>query len=188
MYAFLKKPLRLARHGIFAAPLLFIGLTAALPAAADQAVTEYQVKAAFLYNFSRFVNWPDPLDNTFRLCVIGEDPFEGQLDGLIGKNIHDSILVVETHASTDTIQGCQVLFISGSLEQRLDRIFAAIEGQPVLTISDIASFTDVGGMIGLELANKKIRFEINIDVASQAGLSISSKLLSLAAVVRMEQR
>ena len=187
MCAFLKQLLGQARRAAFA-PLLVISLSAPLPATGDDAVTEYQVKAAFLYNFSRFVNWPGHLDNTFRLCVIGQDPFDGQLDGLIGKSVHDSIMVVEAHDSTDTVQDCQVLFISRSLEPRLDRIIAAVDGLPILTVSDIASFTDAGGMIGLGLANKKIRFEINTGAAGRAGLAISSKLLSLAAVVKMEPR
>jgi len=187
MFAFQRKLIRLAMRCAFAL-LLVTGLSMPLPAFADDAVTEYQVKAAFLYNFSRFVNWPGALDNTFRLCVIGQNPFENLLDGLIGKNVHDSIMVVETHDSTDTVHDCQVLFISRSLEPELDTIITAIDGLPILTVSDIASFTDAGGMIGLGIVNNKIRFEINTDAAGLAGLSISSKLLSLATVVRMEPR
>ena len=128
------------------------------------------------------------MDNTFRLCVIGQNPFDNLLDRLIGKSVHGSIMVVETHDSTDTVHDCQVLFISRSLEPRLDSIITAVDDLPILTVSDIASFTDAGGMIGLGIANNKIRFEINTDAAGRAGLSISSKLLSLATVVRMEPR
>ncbi len=155
--------------------------------AAEEVITEYQVKAAFLYNFSHFVSWPEPHENTFRLCVIGENLFGQSLDSLIGKPVNNSILVVEQHSSLEKIHDCQLVYISYSLESRLDMMLAELADRPILTVSDIDAFSDAGGMIELRLADNKVRFEINVSAADRAGLTISSKLLSLATRVKTGQ-
>jgi hypothetical protein len=164
---------------------LFLSCPAA--ATAEEVITEYQVKAAFLYNFSHFVSWPAPSENTFRLCVIGKNPFGKSLDSLIGKPVHNGILVVEQHSSLEKIHECQLVYISYSLKSRLDIMLAELADRPILTVSDIDSFTDAGGIIELRLSDNKVRFEINATAADKAGLSISSKLLSLATRVKTGQ-
>jgi hypothetical protein len=153
--------------------------------AEEQLVTEYRIKAAFLYNFSRFVSWPEEIRQTdrFTICVLGIDPFGNALDSLAGKAVHDSQLDILHLPGTDVAGECRVVFVSDSETDRIDSILAPLEDRPVLTVSDSAAFAEKGGMIGLRLANNKVRFDINIDAAQRAGLNISSKLLSLATIV-----
>ena len=186
MMNLLKHPAQNARTSILAL-LLACFLSYQAVAIAEDVITEYQVKAAFLYNFSHFVTWPASPGDRFRLCVVGDNPFGELLDALIGKTVNDSILVVEQHTSLDRIHGCQLAYISRSLESRVNRVLAELASQPILTVSDIESFTDAGGMIQLRLADHKVRFEINAAAANQAGLTISSKLLSLATRVKTGQ-
>lgn len=186
MTASLHPPAKRARLTALAVLLAWF-LSCPVVAAAEEVVTEYQVKAAFLYNFSHFVSWPAPPESTFRLCVIGENPFGQLLDSLIGKPVNNSILVVEQHSSLEKIHDCQLVYISYSLQPRLDMMLAELANHPILTVSDIESFTDAGGMIELRLSDNKVRFEINTSAAEHAGLSISSKLLSLATRVKKGQ-
>ncbi len=166
--------------------LLAVWLCCPVSVNADEHETEYQVKAAFLYNFAHFVSWPQPPGDHFRLCVIGNNPFGPHLDQLIGHVVHDSILVVDQHDSTGQIQDCQMAYISLSLEPHLRQVLAALAAYPILTISDIDAFTDAGGMIGLHLFDHGLRFDINKASAEAVGLSISSKLLSLSSRVSTE--
>ena len=147
---------------------------------ADEHATEFQVKAAFLYNIANFVSWPKPIGDRFRLCVIGSNPFGEQLDPLIGRSVHDSILVIDQHDSTDDLHDCHLAYISPSLQSNLAQVLAKLAGQPILTVSDIADFTDAGGMIELKMLDKHVRFDVNTEAANTADLSISSKLLSLS--------
>ena len=160
--------------------LLAAWLCCPVPVNADEHDTEYQVKAAFLYNFAQFVSWPQPLGDHFRLCVIGSNPFGLHLDQLIGQSVQDSILVVDQYDNVGHVQNCQMAYISPSLKQQLRQVLAGLAGYPILTISDIEAFTDAGGMIGLRLFDHGLRFDINHVSAEAVGLSISSKLLSLS--------
>ena len=89
---------------------------------ADEHATEFQVKAAFLYNIANFVSWPNPIGDRFRLCVIGSNPFAEQLDPLIGRSVHDSILVIDQHDSTDDLHDCHLAYISPSLQSNLAQV------------------------------------------------------------------
>jgi hypothetical protein len=143
--------------------------------------TEYRIKTAFLYNFSRFVVWPESVISArseFSLCTLGETLFEEQLDTLIGKTVHNKAIVVKHYSRLQEVLHCQLVFIGD--KQDLTRIFWTLQGQPVLTVSNIAGFTEKGGMIQFQLVENKIRFRINADAATSAGLTVSSKLLSLA--------
>jgi hypothetical protein len=175
--------------GPFATLLLLVTMCLASSplSAGDSRTNEYRIKAAFLYNFSRFVIWPQPPGNTFRLCIIGDSPFGDLLDSLTGKPVHESILVVEEHKRLETAHECQIAYISKSYKHRLSQVLAALHGRPVLTVSDIESFMARGGMIQLRLVDNRVRFDINTMAADDAGLSISSKLLSLATIVKAER-
>ncbi len=152
----------------------------------NAAQEEYQIKAAFLYNFARFTNWPLSDSGTFRLCILGSDPFNGYVDSLRDKPVHDQPLVVARIKQVSEAEHCQLLFISKSLSDQVEEIITALGRQPALTVSDIDNFIGRGGIIGFLVADNKIRFEINITEASKTGLSISSKLLSLATTVRTD--
>lgn len=153
----------------------------ALAVADDKQIPEYRVKSAFLYNFSRFVTWPETTlqDRTeFSLCVIGTDPFGTQLDKLTGKPVHDRTLVVQRLSSLTLLDDCQLVYIGKNTA--LSEALMIVREQPVLTVSEAADFIEQGGIIQFKLVHNKVRFRINLDAAKTAGLSISSKLLSLA--------
>jgi uncharacterized protein DUF4154 len=147
---------------------------------------EYQVKAGFLYNFVKFVDWPasafPPTGDTVIIGVIGDDPFGAILDQVLqGKTCcHDRKLVVRRFQRIDQIAECHVLFIASSEEPRLAEILRVLDGVSVLTVGEMERFVERGGMIGFQRADNKLRFEINTDAANRAGLTISSQLLKLA--------
>ena len=163
---------------------LLAALLLAVPALAmsDEAlISEYRVKAAFLYNFSRFVTWPETTlqDRTeFSLCVIGTDPFGAQLDKLAGKPVHNNTLVIKRLKSLTLADDCQLVYISEDTEPT--EVLLLVREKPVLTVSDAEDFIEQSGIIQFKLVQNRVRFRINMDAANSAGLSISSKLLSLA--------
>jgi len=170
-------------------PVVLAALLLCAPAftqADDQQVTEYRIKAAFLYNFSRFIEWPDETGESgqFTICVLGVDPFGTAIDNLAGKNVHGSTLDIRRLSTTAGMNDCRILYISKSESDRIGSILAPLQTRPVLTVSDTADFAEQGGIIRLKLVDKKVRFDINIDAAQRSGLNISSKLLSLATIVR----
>ena len=102
------------RHLVLAFALPALCLGSASTPAGDDSPTEYQIKTAFLYNFSRFSSWPAPIEDNFKLCVIGDNPFEDLIDSLIGRTVHNNILVVEHLSSMDLIHECHIAYISTS--------------------------------------------------------------------------
>ena len=171
---------------LLAAPLLLVTalLAASGTAGAEAAVPEYDVKAAFLYNFTKFVQWPPSAfhddRSSLRLCVLGEDPFGESLETVAEEAVDGRTLTVLRAGWMNDPAGCQILFISRSESQRLPEILAAVRGAPVLTVADVDGFLEKGGIINFILEGSKVRFEINQEGADQAGLKISSKLLRLA--------
>jgi len=146
--------------------------------------TEFRVKAAFIYNFARFVTWPDSSAMHFNLCALGNDPLVEQLDTLHDKTVHERELRILHLDSLENIDGCQLVYVGRSFMSRQYEVIARLRKQPVLTVSDFDGFTAGGGIIGLRLIDNKVRFEINTSAASTAGLSISSKLLTLSTTIR----
>lgn len=166
-------------------------LLACLPATAAAEVmpeTEYRVKTAFLYNFARFVTWPALPQDEFRLCVLGSTPLAAQMSTLLNKTVHQRPLMIRHLDSAAGIDACQMLYIGKSWQNRLREVLPALGTQPVLTVSEIDDFAEAGGMIGFLVIDNKVRFEINTDAAEQAGLTISSKLLTLATSIRARDR
>lgn len=170
-------------------PLLFaIALAASAPAAAPSPA-EYEVKAAFLFNFAKFVEWPeqsfpDP-SAPFRVCLLGDSPFTPQLERVLkDKTVHDRPLSVKRIQHAAEAAGCQMLFVAPSEGARLDAVLAAVKDAPVLTVGDVERFAQRGGMIGFTLESQKVRFNINPAPASASGLKISSQLLKLAKIVQ----
>jgi len=152
------------------------------------ASSEYQVKAAFLFHFAQFVDWPPEAfkdeDSPLTYCTIGEDPFHGALDAsLKGKTIGARPLRVQHFKQSQETHGCQVLFIGTTGKKAISEELANLKGNPVLTVGESEHFAQEGGMIGLLLQDNKVRFEINLSAAEHARLRISSQLLSLAKTV-----
>jgi len=152
-------------------------------------LTEYEVQAAFLYNFAKFVEWPPEVlkssGDTFTLCVTGADPFGNDLDDeLSGKMVRDKKLALKRIMQSKDISTCQVLFVSASEDNRLGALLSKINGLPVLTVSDMDRFIDRGGMIGFSMDDNRVRFSVNLAAADKAGLKISSQVLKLAKAVQ----
>jgi hypothetical protein len=150
---------------------------------------EYTVKAAFLFHFAQFVEWPaetfkDSAATPMTYCTMGDDPFHGALDqALIGKTVGNHPLRVEHLREFEKAHGCQVLFLGTGEKKRIGEALADISGLPVLTVGETEHFVQEGGIIGFCLEENKIRFEINLDAAGKAKLKISAKLLALAKTV-----
>lgn len=148
---------------------------------------EYAVKAAYLFNFARYAEWPPQTfagaDAALTVCVVGDNPFNGELEGLEGKAVAERPLVVRYLANTSRFNGCQILFISRSERPRLANLLRTLTGVPALTVSDIDDFAEAGGMIGLVESEQRIRFDINVDAVQRAGLKLSSQLLKLARII-----
>lgn len=163
-------------------------LFACSSALGQQRPSEYQVEAAYLYNFSRFVEWPAKGTNapgSFTICVLGEDPFGQALDATIaGEAIGNQRVIARRISSPQMSVDCQILFISSSEANRLNKIIEALNKSSVLTVSNIPQFSERRGMIQFVLEENRIRFEVNLTATQRAGLTLSSDLLKVATVVR----
>lgn len=150
--------------------------------------TEYQVKAAFLYNFSKFVEWPDKAfsNNTtsINICVLGRNPFGNSIDSISDKSVQGRTIQIIINPDSEHLNKCHILFISESEKGRLARIFNLLNYSSVLTVADLEGFASAGGMINLIMKDKKVSFEINLKAARKADLKISSQLLKLAVMVQ----
>lgn len=151
--------------------------------------TEYQVKAAYLYNFGRFIEWPAKgaaaKRDSFAICVLGRDPFGYVLDATVARETIDGMSVVAKRILRPQEAGdCRILFISSSEEAQLKEILAGVDKTGVLTVSDTPRFSRRGGMVEFVLQDNRVRFEVNLTAAEQAGLTLSSQLLKLAVSVR----
>jgi hypothetical protein len=148
---------------------------------------EYQVKAAYLYSFGRFVEWPATAPSgapNFVVCVLGDDPFGRLLDEATGDaTIRAKPVTIRRLARLEDGVECDTLFVSASEEPRLGRILKGLEGKPVLTVGDSPQFAQRGGMIGFSLDGGRVRFTVNIEAAQDAGLMMQSELLRVAAAV-----
>jgi len=149
-----------------------------------QAASEYDVKALFLLNFARFVEWPalSPAEakEPFSICIVGDDPFRDTLDHLVqDEKINGRQIVVRRVSRPE--DSCQVLFVSASERNVLRTLSQA--GRGVLTVGEAVGFLSDGGMIGFVLDDRRVRFDINLKAATSASISISSRLLSVARMV-----
>jgi len=168
---------------------LMIMLVGSVPAPAqNNPPSEYQLKAAFLYSFAKFIDWPSSSfaspQSPFAICILGLDPFGPVIDDTLrGKTVGDRPVVILRARDSAEVRHCQIVFISSSEKRRLPDIFATLQGANVLIVGESDRFADSGGTIQLTLEENHIRFAINTDVAESSGLRISSKLLALARVV-----
>jgi len=150
--------------------------------------TEYEIKAAYLFTFARFVEWrPQPSrdDSAFTICIVGTDPFGAVLDStLAGAVIRGRKVGARRLTAADAATGCHIVFIGASEERRVGTIVPSLTASGTLTVSDMPRFAEHGGMIQFVTAANRVRFEINLGSARQAGLTMSSELLKVASAVR----
>jgi hypothetical protein len=173
------------RSSILAACLM---VGAVCVARAQPAAREHEVKAALLFNFSQFVEWPATADlpgDSFIIGILGDDPFGKSLDELVAnERAHGRPIEVRRYRDVLDVKA-QILFISNSEALRFDSVLASLKGKPILLVSDTGrgSFLRQGGMIELVMENNSIRMRINPDAARSSGLAISAKVLELAEIV-----
>jgi len=182
-----------ARRRTSAVIALFALLHIPVLEAQQPKVSEYQVKATYLYNFGRFVQWPSNATtakgDSFSICVLGQDPFGPSLDSTLAGETLDGKPLAAKRISTPRDAGeCRILFISSTEESHLKEILAALDESSILTVSDMPAFSRRGGMIQFVLEGGKVRFEINLAKAETAKLSLSSELLKVATTVRRNVR
>jgi hypothetical protein len=153
----------------------------------DDAPTESEVKAAMIYNFAQFVEWPEtnlkPSQSPFVIGVFGEDPIGMILDDTLkGETFQNRAVQVRHLLVPNDVKACDILFVSQSQKKRISEILEAIRGNSTLTVGDTEDFIPLGGMIAFKKEGNKIRFQINPEAATRSGLKISSRLLRLAIV------
>jgi hypothetical protein len=156
----------------------------ALPA--QPMVNEYEVKAAFLYKFASFVEWPGDVHTLpIVICVVGRDPFGDGLERAVsGKTVNGRPFTVRRLRGADPVQGCAILFVSASERGKLSAILGKLATEGILTVGDVPEFCGHGGMVNFDLASGKVELQVNLNSTEKAGLQLSSKLLSLARIVR----
>ena len=181
--------MRTARRFVNECLLLFLILTVSGTSVRALQSNEYQIKAGFLLNFVRFVEWPAEAfsdDNGLIVIgVIGDDPFGSALDEIVsGKSINGHGVAVRRLKWGQDLKACHLLFVSTSERKRVAQLFEAIKGASVLTVGEMAQFNQQGGIINFVMEANKVRFEINVAMADRARLKISSKLLALARTTR----
>jgi hypothetical protein len=179
---------------VTAAAVFFIGISLvdALAGLAQAPAVEYQVKAVYLFNFAKFVEWPQQAflnpKTPYTICLAG-DPFDTALQKTVqGESVNGRALAVRRLAAGDSPAGCHLLYISRSEAARTADLLNAVSSAPVLTVGESDEFINNGGMVRFVEAGGRIRFEINPDAAEQGSLKVSSRLLRLADIVKPRQR
>ena len=170
------------------ATVCLAGVLVAWPAEAQSnEPTEYQVKAAFLFNFTKFIDWPESAFTDARapivLGIVGDDPFGSDLSQIVvGQSVKGRTLSIRRYRFGDDLRHCHVLFLSSSEQARIPNILLSLQGASVLTVSDVDRFADAGGMMQFVVEQSRVRFVVNRDAATRVHLEISAKLLALALV------
>ncbi len=172
------------RYWTFAAATL-LACSSALSA---QKVSDQEVKAAYLYNFAKFVEWParafESTNAPMRLCVFSQDPLEADLRKIVeGKSIANHSVAVVAVRTTEEYRACHILFVGMAQGGQSRQILSALRGACVLTVSDTEEFARQGGIIQFVLNNDRVQFQVNHKAAEQAQLAVSSKLLRVAKAV-----
>jgi hypothetical protein len=187
-----RAPLKIFRQIIPATLLLLSSLVliANVPAYADNHTTEYKVKAVYLYNFTKFISWPESTlpetSQTLNICIVGKNPFGTLLEPLTRMKAQDKALTVEFIENLDALEtkNCQILFIAASEKAAVAKILKKTAKRHILTVSDMEGFAQNVGIIGFVVRGNKVRLEINLGAARQADLKISAKLLEIATIIQ----
>lgn len=153
--------------------------------AVGEAMPEFRVKTAFIYNFIAFTEWPDPSldDAELNLCIYGRTPLSNEIEKLRGKRVNERYINTYKEVESNNLDICQIIFIASSSISHLPRILEKLKEKPILTIADSPGAGRQGVALNMGVTEKKIVFEANLSITQQAGLTISSKLLRLATEV-----
>jgi hypothetical protein len=175
------------RASAAAAPLLLLICTAGETAAQT---AEDAVKAAFLYNFTRYIEWPAAAlgpEATFHVCAAAQPAMAAEIEAMLrGEEVQGRPVRLLTHPTGDGTLPCHVFYFGATAGEHADGALASLKGAPVLTVGEGPSFIDRGGMITFVLENDRVKFDINKTAIDRAGLAVSSKLLRVARHVRTD--
>jgi hypothetical protein len=169
--------------------LMLILASAATSFAADpETLTEYQIKAGFFFNFTRFVEWPEDAFATptspIVACIVGETPLTDLLTGVaLGKVVNGRTVSITRLKPTDDFRGCNLLFVSEAAERRTAEILARLKKTNTLTVGETPGFPLAGGMINFSIQDNRVKLEMNLDAATRAGLKVNSKLIAVSRLV-----
>jgi hypothetical protein len=153
------------------------------PAARTDDTPEYRLKAAFLYNFARYTEWPPEVGATLTLCILGEDPFGAALDAMQGKPVGDRRLSIQRKKAAGAPLTCQIVYVAPSVTSDVARVIAILGNRPILTVADSPGALQQGVALNMNVTDGKVSFEANLRAARAAGLKLSSNLLKLATQV-----
>lgn len=170
-----------AHHLLLAASFILLFMTTVVNA---EPISEYEMKAAYLYNFAVLTEWPTKNDTELNLCILGKDHFNGELEKLAKKSVNGLRVRLSYVADIQLTGQCNVLFIDGSDNRVSATDLHLLERQPILTVTDNAALFAAGAMIGLFIDSHKLAFDVNYTLAKNARLNISSKLLRVARTVK----
>ena len=166
-------------------PLVLLAIL--LNTATAQFASEYQVKAAFLFNFAKFVEWPadafTTADAPLQICVLGQDPFGNEFEAIENKRVSGRRLKVVHPSGVPQAKACQIIFVASSEKQRVREILHSLRAASVLTVGDTLGFARMGGMINFVLEENRVRFEINVKASERARLKLSARLLTVAKLI-----
>ncbi len=157
-----------------------------------QRPTEYQVKAAYLYNIAKFVEWPECMfgcpKSPVVFGILGEDPFGGALEEVKNRTISGREIRIRRFESVKDVMVCHILFISRSEKKNLPDILREVGAAPLLLVGDMDEFAQRGGMINLALKNETVTLEINVDALNRAGIKVNSRLLNMSRIVHEKKQ
>lgn len=183
------RPQNMAR--LTAAVLLFLAMATQSPGI--QSITEDQIKADYLFNFAKFIEWPAdafpapeaPLD----FCTLGHSPVVDDIDTSVrGKSIGDHTIVVKHLHAVEEMKDCQLVFLAAGANKQEQKLIQSAKGAPLLLVSEIPGFSHAGGTIELIMEDGKLLFEVNLKAAESAHLKISSKLLTMARITPSDEQ
>jgi hypothetical protein len=179
--SFPESAMKAARQLLCAASLAVMSVLAT--SAAAEELPEYRLKAAFLYNFIMFTEWPTSTGGTLNLCIYGSDPFGAEIDAVQGKAVDGRRIAVQRKNAADSLKACQIVFVAASAMDSLPRVLTGLRGQTVLTVADSTGAMHQGVALNMAVRQSKVSFEANVPAARNGGVVLSSKLLRLATEV-----
>lgn len=163
-------------------------LMAFVPLQDNTKVSEHQLEAVFLYNFTQFVEWPNGVfsksDSPLVIGILGNDPFGSYLDEIVhGERSDGRAIVIQRYTNVKQVENCHILFIDAGFTSKMDNILNELGNKKILTVSDANNFMKHGGMIRFVNESNKIKLQINLSSVKKSNITISSKLLRLSEIV-----
>ena len=186
-YNFHKKNLLIFLIVYLIAPLFFLS-----ESFAQNSSIEYKIKAGYLYNFTKFISWPENELETFNLCILGEDPFGSIIDPIEKRTVKNKPIRLFRLRSITEVKRCQIVYVThvdkkkDSAKISLPEVLAISSLENILTVGESRQFTESGGMIAFFIQEEKVRLYINLQALRKSGLDVSAKLLEVAEIYEGE--